>query len=377
MTLLIIFFSVSLIFSFLCSMWEAVLLSITPTYAEIQRSEGTVLGRLLSEFKQDIDRPLSAILTLNTIAHTVGAIGVGAQAAKIWATSPAWITQLAVPAIMTLAILVFSEIIPKTLGAVHWKSLAPFTVRCLQLIIAVFAPLVWFSRLITGLFKGDEKGSLLTRSDFVAMAQLGAQTGVFEENESEIIRNLLRFERVRAADIMTPRTVVVGADATTTLQQFYDAHPSLRFSRIPVFQGASRDLVTGFFLKDDLLDSLLKENGNESVDSLRRPIMVIPRDFPLPDLFGRLVEKREHIAVVVDEYGGMAGVVTMEDVIETLLGLEIVDESDHAEDMQTHARATWRARAKAHGLAVEDVDTPDAPANASNVASATTESGDG
>lgn len=358
MTLLIVFFLVSLVFSFLCSMWEAVLLSITPTYAEIQKNEGTALGRLLSEFKQDIDRPLSAILTLNTVAHTVGAIGVGAQATKIWASSAAWITQLAVPAVMTLAILVLSEIIPKTLGAVHWKTLAPFTVRCLQFIIALFAPLVWFSRLITGMFKGDEKGSLLTRSDFLAMAQIGAETGVFEESESEIIRNLLRFERVRAEDIMTPRTVVVAADANQTLQSFYDAHANLRFSRIPVFQGDSRDLVTGFFLKDELLDHLLKERGESQIETLRRPIMVIPRAFPLPDLFGRLVEKREHIAVVVDEYGGMAGVVTMEDVIETLLGLEIVDESDHSEDMQSHARATWRARARAHGLAVEDLEAP-------------------
>lgn len=370
MTLLIVFFLVSLVFSFLCSMWEAVLLSITPTYAEIQKNEGTAMGRLLSEFKQDIDKPLSAILTLNTVAHTVGAIGVGAQATKIWAESAAWITQLAVPAVMTLAILVLSEIIPKTLGAVHWKALAPFTVRCLQFIIAVLAPLVWFSRLITGMFKGDEKGSLLTRSDFLAMTQIGAETGVFEESESEIIRNLLRFERIRAEDIMTPRTVVVAADANQTLQSFYDAHDNLRFSRIPVFQGDSRDLVTGFFLKDELLDHLLKQRGESQIESLRRPIMVIPRAFPLPDLFGRLVEKREHIAVVVDEFGGMAGVVTMEDVIETLLGLEIVDESDHAEDMQSHARATWRARARAHGLAVEelettaveDTDSPSAPA---------------
>ena len=357
MTLLIIFFSVSLVFSFLCSMWEAVLLSITPTYAEIQKNDGTKQGELLSRFKQDIDRPLSAILTLNTVAHTVGAIGVGAQASQIWATSAAWITQLAVPAIMTLAILIFSEIIPKTLGAVHWKKLAPFTVRCLQFIITLFAPLVWFSRLITGLFKGEEKGSVLTRSDFLAMAKIGAEAGVFEESESEIIRNLLRFERVRAEDIMTPRTVVVSADATQTLQSFYDEHANLRFSRIPVFQGDSRDLVTGFILKDELLDNLVKERGDSQIDELRRPIMVIPRAFPLPDLFGRLVEKREHIAVVVDEYGGMAGVVTMEDVIETLLGLEIVDESDHAEDMQSHARATWRARARAHGLDVENLET--------------------
>lgn len=356
MTLLITFFCVSLVFSFLCSMWEAVLLSITPTYAEIQKNEGTASGKLLSQFKQDIDRPLSAILTLNTVAHTVGAIGVGAQATQIWSDSAAWITQLAVPAIMTLAILVFSEIIPKTLGAVHWKALAPFTVRCLQFIITIFAPLVWISQLITGAFKGEEKGSMLTRSDFVAMTKIGTDAGVFEESESEIIRNLLRFERVRAEDIMTPRTVVVASSSDQTLQDFYDAHPNLRFSRIPVFQGDSRDLVTGFILKDELLEQMVEGNTTKSIDELRRPIMVIPRAFPLPDLFGRLVEKREHIAVVVDEYGGLAGIVTMEDVIETLLGLEIVDESDHAEDMQHHARSKWEARARAHGLDVEDVD---------------------
>lgn len=356
MTLLIVFFSISLVFSFLCSMWEAVLLSITPAYAEIQNQKGTARGKLLSAFKKDIDRPLSAILTLNTIAHTVGAIGVGAQASQIWAESAPWITQLAVPAAMTMAILFLSEIIPKTLGAVYWQRLVPFTVRCLQIIVVVFAPLVWVSRLITRLFKSDEKTSILSRSDFVAMARIGADEGVFEENESQIIRNLMRFEKVTAADIMTPRTVVVAASAGDTLQSFYDAYPTLRFSRIPVYADENRDLITGFLLKDELLQQMVENNSEAMIGSLQRPIMVIPLAFPLPDLFGRLVEKREHIAVVVDEYGGLAGIVTMEDVIETLLGFEIVDESDHAEDMQSHARATWRARAKAHGLDVEDLD---------------------
>jgi CBS domain containing-hemolysin-like protein len=351
-SLLVTFFVLALLFSFLCSLWEAVLLSITPTYAEIKHQEGSPIGRHLRAFKENVDRPLAAILTLNTIAHTVGAIGVGNEAARIWAETNPWLTQLVIPVGMTLAILILSEIIPKTIGANFWEELAPFTVRSLLVIIALLAPLIWLSQLITRTLKRDKERSVLSRSDFLAMARIGAKEGVFEKTESEIIHNLLRFERVRAKDIMTPRTVVFAVPENMTIREVYEAHGDVHFSRIPIYQD-SKDHITGFVLKDELLASLVRGEGDAAVGNIRREIVVIDEQFPLPELFSRFVGRRAHIALVVDEFGGMAGIVTMEDIIETLLGLEIVDESDRAEDMQLHARAQWERRAKAHGLARE------------------------
>jgi CBS domain containing-hemolysin-like protein len=352
-TLLIAFFLVSIIFSFLCSLWEAVLLSITPSYAEIKHQEGSPIGRQLRSFKANIDRPLAAILTLNTIAHTVGAIGVGAQATAIWSGSHPLITGLAVPATMTLAILVLSEIIPKTIGATYWKELAGFTVSSLLVIITILFPLVWLCQFITTRLKKDMKGSIYSRSDFLAMAEIGARAGVFEESESAIIANLLRFNKITAVDIMTPRTVVIAADEQTTVKSFFEDNRSLRFSRLPVYQEHTKDNVVGYFLKDELLAAIVDERGEELIGSIRREIMVIPEAFPLPELFNRFLERREHIALVVDEFGGMAGIVTMEDVIETLLGMEIVDESDKDVDMQLLARQNWESRARSHGLIEE------------------------
>lgn len=349
-TLLIVFFVVSIFFSFLCSLWEAVLLSITPTYAHVKMEQGSTIGHYLKSFKENIDRPLAAILTLNTIAHTVGAIGVGAQAAAIWSETHPIITQLVVPVVMTLAILIVSEIIPKTIGANYWKELAPFTVKSLQFIIMILSPLVWMSQLITKVLKKDKSRSVLSRSDFMAMAQLGAKEGIFEEAESHIIGNLLQFNTVRAEDIMTPRTVVKAAAETMTMQEFHNANKDLRFSRIPVYQQDSKDNITGYILKNEVLLNIVNNNADAAVATIRREIMVVNHDFPLPELFSRLMEKREHIALVVDEFGGMAGIATMEDVIETMLGLEIVDESDRAEDMQLLARKNWQQRAKRLGL---------------------------
>lgn len=352
-TLLILFFLVSITFSFLCSLWEAVLLSITPSYAEIKNQEGTSLGKHLSSFKENIDQPLAAILTLNTIAHTVGAIGVGAQAAGIWAETSPIITAFVVPALMTIAILVLSEIIPKTIGATHWVRLVPFTVASLRFIITVLYPFVWVSQFITRVLKKDTKGSILSRSDFLAMAEIGAQQGVFEQKESDIIGSLLKFNKVTAENIMTPRTVVLAAHENETIEHFFKENEPLKFSRIPVYHEDSKDNISGYFLKDELLAEMINGNTSKLVSELMREVMLVPFDFPLPELFNRLLARQEHLAVVVDAFGGMAGVVTTEDVIETLLGMEIVDESDHETDMQALARRNWEARARARGLIQE------------------------
>ena len=353
LSLLIAFFLVSIVFSFLCSLWEAALLSITPAYAQIQLQEGSSLGQHLTEFKANIDRPLAAILTLNTIAHTVGAIGVGAQASIIWADTNPLITGLVVPGVMTLAILILSEIIPKTLGAVYWKQLAGFTVTSLLFTMTLLSPIVWACQLVTRALTKNTEGSIFSRSDFMAMAEIGAREGVFEASESEMISNLIQFESVSVADIMTPRTVVIAMPEDSTIAQCLQLHQPLRVSRIPIFQNGSKDDITGYVLKDELLTAMIEERGDEMVASLRREIMIVQEDFPLPELFNRLVSRKEHIALVVDRFGGMAGVVSMEDAIETLLGREIVDESDSEADMRIQARRDWERRAKASGLAEE------------------------
>ena len=360
-TLLIIFFFLSIVFSFLCSVWEAVLLSITPSYAEMKLQEGGSIGETLQEFKKNIDRPLAAILTLNTIAHTVGAIGVGASATKVWPGNE-MMTGLIVPVAMTLAILFLSEIIPKTIGANRWKELTPFTVKSLSCIMIVLSPLVWVSQLITKALKKEKNKSVLSRADFTAMTEIAAKGGELKENESKIIRNLLGFNNILAKDIMTPRTVIVAADEDTTIREFYEENKNLRFSRIPLYSGTN-DHITGYFLKDHLLAALIDDKDNEPLSSIKRELMVANETFPIPQLFNNFTEKREHIALVVDNFGGTSGLVTMEDVIETLLGLEIVDEFDNIEDMQVLARKKWEKRAKDIGLLKEELPEEDTPDN--------------
>jgi len=348
--LLITFFLISIIVSFLCSLWEAVLLSITPSYAQVKLKEGSPIGRQLQSFKTNIDRPLAAILSLNTIAHTVGAIGVGAQAAKIWADANPLITSVLVPAIMTIGILVLSEIIPKTIGANQWQRLAPFTVNSLRVVIILLYPLVWFGQLITSALKKDKSQSVYSHSEFLAMAEIGVEEGHVEPKQSEIIENLLRLHEVQARDIMTPRPVVKSASEQMTIQAFYDANPNLSFSRVPLYEGDSREEISGYFLKNRLLESLVNDKGSETLGTIKREIMIVHESYPIRNLFNLFLEKREHFALVVDEFGGMAGIVTMEDVIETLLGTEIVDEADQAIDMQALAKKKWEQRVRKHGL---------------------------
>ena len=348
-TLLIAFFLLALICSFFCSLWEAVLLSTTPSQARLQTKDGTRVGRYLDDFKANIDRPIAAILTLNTIAHTVGAFGVGAQAAVLWGDSYPWIIRFAVPAVLTVAILVLSEIVPKTLGALYWKQLMTFTAHSLRLLVQALAPFVWLSQYATQKLKSDKSQPLLTRPDFLAMAELGAEEGVFEASESEMISNMIQFQEIQVGDVMTPRTVVSVVSETEVIVDYFDTVKNEPFSRIPVHD-ESKDHITGYVLKTDLLVALVDGCGDQPVSTLRREIVAVEETFAITDLFAELRERKEHLAVVLDEFGGMAGIVTMEDVLETLLGLEIVDETDDTVDMRELARRHRTRRAKALGL---------------------------
>ncbi|MGB3588838.1 MAG: hemolysin family protein [Tunicatimonas sp.] len=355
MGLLIFFFVLSIAFSFLCSILEAVILSVTPSYVNRKVQEGATTGELLKSYQQDIDRPLSAILTLNTIAHTVGAIGVGAQAGKIFGDSDVSLgftsvnMESIIAAVMTLAILILSEIIPKTIGANNWRTLAPFTVRALRILILLLTPFVWLSQVITKGLKKEKGRSVLSRADLTAMTQASEESGAIDKGESKIIKNLLRLQKLVARDVMTPRAVMVMADANQTLQDYYQQYKPMQFSRIPIFEG-SQDTIVGMALKDEILRALAEDQHEMKLKQLNREIQHVRDSEILPNLLDMLVNQREHIAIVNDEYGTIVGLVTMEDVLETLLGLEIMDETDTVEDMQRHARQQWEKRAKEQGL---------------------------
>jgi len=335
---LIFWFAISIAFSFLCSVLEAVLLSITPSYVSQQKEGGTATGKLLEEYKKDIDKPLSAILTLNTVAHTAGAIGVGAAATKIWGTSI--YATVVTPVAMTLLILILSEIIPKTLGANNWKGLAPFTTRTLKILITVLAPLVWLCQLTTKFLKKDKSKSVLSRADFAAMTRVGADSGAIKQQESEIISNLLNFEKMSVTDIMTPRTVAFMVDEEMTVDEFVKSNPGKIYSRIPVYKG-DKDNVTGTVLKDDILACVVENGKDEKIKDLMLEANTVKADTPLPELFNSLTKNKQHLSVVRDEYGSVLGLVTMEDVFETLLGQEIVDESDQVVDLQKYAKQKY------------------------------------
>ena len=354
MTLLLTYVALALGVSFLCSILEAVLLSVTPSYAATLRDTKPVVGDRLQRFKSDIDRPLAAILSLNTIAHTVGAAGAGAQAARVFGDGYVGV----ISAVLTLLILFLSEIIPKTLGAVYWRQLAPLVTRILQPLIWSMWPLVkmsaWTRRLLV---RGDDV-QVISREELAAMARLGHEEGVIGEGESRVLESLFQFRSLRARDIMTPRTVVYRLPEETLVGEVIAEPEEIRFSRIPIYHDAN-DQITGYVLKDDLLLRGAKDEDELPLSALRRKITVVPASLELPRLFERLLGESEHIAEVVDEYGGMVGVVTMEDLVETLLGMEIVDEVDSVENMQELAREKWRVRAKRLGLSDEEIAAAD------------------
>ena len=349
MSLLIFYLVLAIGASFLCSILEAVLLSITPSFVAVLERQGSANGKLLRDLKEDIDRPLSAILSLNTIAHTVGAAGVGAQAQVVFGNAYVSVTS----AVLTLLILIFSEIIPKTLGATYWKQLSGFAAKTTNILIYVTWPLVMLSKGITKWLSSEDKQPTVSREEFSAMAELGFEEGVFEEGESNIFKNLIRFSSLRVKDIMTPRIVVVKFQEDLTIKEVLGHKEELRVSRMPIF-GENEEDITGYVLKNDLYYNLSEGNQEKKLKDIKREVLIIPETISLRTLFERLLEKQEHIAVVVDEYGGLSGVVTMEDVVETLLGMEIVDEIDAIEDMQKLARQKWRERAKRLGIVIPD-----------------------
>ncbi|WP_310991614.1 CNNM domain-containing protein [Aequorivita marina] len=361
MTLLIVYALLSIFFSFLCSILEAALLSFTPTYLRMKTQEGKGYAKTLTNFKKDIDRPLIAILTLNTIAHTVGAILVGVQAEKL----PFKVEFMGmnivgvVSAIMTVLILVVSEIIPKTIGATYWKKLGAFTAMFLKAIIfpLKYTGILWLLMFVTKMVGKSAHVSTMSREEFMAITDAAEEEGVFEEKETTVIKNLLVFKSVHAKDVMTPFTVVTLEDENKSLTEFHETHKSLRFSRIPIYKNKTHN-ISGFVLRDDILEEIVENRGDKLLSDIKREIFVVSAEKPIPELFEIFIKERMHIAAVVDDFGNTIGIVTMEDIIETLLGLEIMDESDNIQDMQAQARKNWEKRAKRMGIQVNEEPSP-------------------
>jgi CBS domain containing-hemolysin-like protein len=341
---------IALGFSFLCSIAEAVLLSVTSAYIALQEEDGHASGKILRGLKDNINQPLAAILTLNTIAHTAGAAGAGAQAAAVFGSAYLGIAS----AILTLLILVFSEIIPKTLGATYWRQLAPATAFVLRFLVWILYPFVKMSEWLTRGLTEAPTLSGYSRQEFAAMADLGAAEGELGRQESQVVKNLLALQDTPVHAAMTPRTVLFSLSDQTTVEEFFHRYEQEPFSRIPVYAKDDADNVTGFVLRSDLLLAQARGNNRKLLENYRREMPSVPETLTLRRAFNRAQQTRSHMMLVVDEYGDMQGILTLEDIIETLLGLEIVDESDSTIDMQELARRKWRRRARDMGISAEE-----------------------
>ena len=339
MILLLFYLFLALVVSFLCSIMEAVLLSTPQSFLVVKYENGNAWARFFIGLKTKIDKPLSAILSLNTVAHTVGAAGVGAQAIKVFGEASFGI----ISAILTILILVFTEIIPKTIGARYWRNLAMISSRIIQGMIIITYPLVVMSAGITKLISNKRQEQTTSREEIAALANIGADEGIFSNKEHKIIQNLLRLKNVKVTGIMTPRVVVAVADEKLFLKDFLKNKDYLKFSRIPVYSENDEN-ITGYVFRQEVFEKLAEDQHDLKLKDVKREIVVVPNSIGLFAVWEKLLEEKEHIAVIVDEYGGLDGIVTMEDIIETMLGLEITDETDTIVDMQKYARERWKER---------------------------------
>ncbi len=336
MGLILLYFLGALSLSFLCSVLEAVLLSTPMSYISMRENQGSKTATLMKQYKNNVDRPVGAILSLNTIAHTIGSAGVGAESIKIFGEQYFGLISV----ILTLLILVLSEIIPKTIGASYWRSLAMPSTRIIRVLILITYPLVLLSELITKVFTPRGNQASMSREEVSAMVDVGTTEGIFRESESKLIKSCIALSGVKARQIMTPSIVVESACQDLTVKDF-QAKQSWSFSRIPVYAG-DKDYITGYVLKDAVLKLLSEDQFHVKLSDLKRPILTFREEESVFQIWEKMLEKREHISVIIDEYGGLRGLVTMEDIIETMTGVEIVDEDDVAVDMQALAKEKSR-----------------------------------
>jgi len=347
--LLIVYVLTALGFSFLCSISEAALLSMTPSYiASLKESNPAKAEKLKDLRETNIDRSLAAILTVNTIAHTLGAIGAGSKATAVF--GEVWFGVFS--AIMTLLILFLSEIVPKTLGATYWKQLAGFTLLYVNFMVRAMYPLIFISEKLTRLMSRGKKGSDVNRDEFAAMANMGEEQGVLSDRESEIIQNLLNLRTVVVSDVMTPRIVMFTLNKNLTVDEALKVKIHTPFSRIPIYEGEPDHLI-GFVLREALLNAQASNQVTVAIEEFKRDLLAVSENAPLSKVLDIFLEQHQHIAMVINEYGEAKGLISLEDLVETLLGEEIVDEGDKVADMRELARIRWQRRAKRMGIEVD------------------------
>jgi CBS domain containing-hemolysin-like protein len=356
MTLLFTYVAIALAVSFLCSLLEASLLTITPSAVQTGKGKGEKWAFKMEGLKEDIDRPLAAILTLNTVAHTMGAAGAGAEYARVFGNG----TEALFAAALTVAVLIFTEIIPKTFGARYAVGLAPFTARTLPILIVALKPLVWFSRQLTRLITfGRAQDAPKHREELMAVAHLGHESGQLHARETQFLHNMLQLDQVNTYDIMTPRPVVFSLPAAMTSEEFIREVDGKPFTRIPVYDQQIDD-VRGFVIKGEvLMEHVKRGTAGLRVDEVMRPLESTHGALTVDKLFQRFINERHQIMLVVDDYGSMSGIVTLEDVLETIFGFEIVDELDKVPDLQAYARELWKVRASRLGLDAAEVARSD------------------
>lgn len=341
MTLLFVYLAIAIGVSFLCSILEAVLLSVTPSFAEKILSDRPRAGGMLNQVKERLDESLSSILILNTFAHTMGAAGVGAQALQVFGQK--WETVIAV--LLTLAILYFSEIIPKTLGATFWRQLAIPSAFIIAWLVKLVYPLVWISTRLTRLFSGN-KGQEITREEIIALASLGLRDGTLMSQENEYLANILKLREIRTEEVLTPRSVVHMLHQDLTVTEALDQAATRQFTRMPIF-GEGIDDIKGKVMRADLFEAERDGQGSAPIKQFAKTIFRVSEKLPVQQLLDLFIKNRAHLFLVEDEFGQTAGIVTLEDAIETLLGREILDERDTVADMQALARGKYRQRLRA------------------------------
>lgn len=340
MTALLVYFFIALVVSFLCSLLESVLLSVSHAHIAVLVKEGSKRGKLMFSLKENINRPLSAILTFNTIANTVGAAGVGAQTYSVFGSS--WVAISSI--ILTLSILFFSEIIPKTLGANYTKSLVGFTAYMIRILIFLVFPMVFIGEKISKILSRDNQdNSKASRAELIAMAELSEDEGAIDSQEGDIIENLMKLDNILAEEVMTPRSVIFSLSDEDTVGQVVNKYSPLVFSRIPIFKN-SLDQVIGFVHRYDLVNKQAEDKFDVTMNSLMEPVHTVKDSDSVSTILDQFVKRRQQIFIVEDEFGTTTGLISLEDAIETLLGVEIVDEHDSVVDMRKLASAKLEKR---------------------------------
>ncbi|GAC20396.1 CNNM domain-containing protein [Paraglaciecola arctica] len=342
MFLLFLYIFIALGFSFICSIAEAVILSISSAYISVLVKSGHPSGALLKKQVSDINRPLAAILSLNTIAHTMGAAGAGAQAAVVFGDAYLGIAS----AVLTLLILVFSEIIPKTLGATYWRKLAPATAYFLKYLIIILWPLVQMAQKMTSRMHDESPLIGLNRDELSAMTALSFEEGQIAAREATVMQNLLSLKHLKVRQAMTHRTVVFSLPDTMTVAEFLDKHAEVSFSRIPIYEDGDPEKISGYVLKSDLLLAYARGNTARALKTYQKDMVTILSSMSLAKAFAPLHSQRGNMLLIVDEYGGLEGVLTVEDLVESLFGIDIIDESDQVVSMRKLARIMAKRREK-------------------------------